>query len=396
MNACIDHPVARLFTVAEERLLCGHRRWLHRRPEIAFKEFATADYVAAELGRLGLQPERGLAGTGIVATVRGREPGRAVGLRADMDALPVHEMTGLPHASATPGMMHACGHDGHTAILLGAARLLAQDRDFAGIVHLVFQPAEENEGGARVMAEQGLFMRYPMDAIFGLHNWPGLPLGTVAVMPGPMMASFDVFEITLTGAGGHAAMPHRVDDLVMAGSALALALQTIISRRLDPALPGVVSITQVQAGSAWNVLPDRYVLKGSCRAFGKATQDTFEAAMREIAAGIAASHGVQVDLRYERRIPATVNDPDCAALAASCARAVLGESRVRTDVAPSMAGEDFSFLLERCPGAYLWLGIGEDHPPLHSSAYDFEDGVIADGARLMASLALAACRAPAS
>lgn len=388
MFRCTDHYVPRLLTSVEEQLLCGHRHWLHQRPEIAFAEFKTADYVAAELERLGLRPERGLAGTGIVATVMGDRPGPSVGLRADIDALPVTEATGLAHSSKHAGMMHACGHDGHTAILLGAARLLAGNRDFAGKVHLVFQPAEENEGGGRVMVEDGLFDRYPMDAIYGLHNWPGLPVGTVAVMPGPMMASYDVFEIVVTGDGGHAAMPHRVDDVIVAGSAIVMSMQTVISRRLDPMLGGVLSITQAHGGSAYNVLSDRYELKGCCRALGKKTQDVIESAMREIASGIAAAHSVKAEVRYERRLPATVNDPQCAELAASCARAVLGEGRVETNLLPSMAGEDFSFMLERCPGAYLWLGIGENHAPLHSSRYDFDDRVIADGARVMASLAI--------
>ena len=389
MKACADHAIARLLTGTEEQLLRGHRRWLHQRPEIAFKEFATADYVAAELERLGLHPERGLASTGVVATVQGIRPGHAVGLRADMDALPVVETTGLAYASVHAGLMHACGHDGHTAMLLGAARLLAGDRNFAGSVHLVFQPAEENEGGGRVMVEEGLFERYPMAAIFGMHNWPGLPVGSIAVMPGPMMASFDVFEITLQGTGGHAAMPHRVDDVVIAGSAIAMALQTIVSRRVDPVRCGVVSITQAQAGSAWNVLPDSYVLKGCCRTLDSQTQALIEDSIRKIAIGFGAAYKVSVDVRYERRIPATVNDPSCAALAASCARAVLGAERVQTHLLPSMAGEDFAFMLERCPGAYLWLGVGEDHAPLHSSRYDFDDDVIADGSRVLASLALA-------
>lgn len=394
MFPCPDHYIPRLLTDVEQELLCGHRRWLHQRPEIAFKEFQTSDYVANELEKLGLRPERGLAGTGIVATVVGGRSGRSVGLRADMDALPVAEATGLAHASQHPGMMHACGHDGHTAILLGAARLLAGERDFPGKIHLVFQPAEENEGGGRVMVEDGLFEQYPMDAIFGMHNWPGLPVGTVAVMPGPMMASYDVFDITVRGAGGHAAMPHRVDDVVVAASAIVLSMQTVISRRLDPMLGGVVSITQAHAGSAYNVLPDTFTLKGCCRALGKQTQDVIESSMREIAAGIAAAHGVTVDVDYERRLPATINDPACAELAAACARTVLGMARVCTELPPSMAGEDFSFMLEKCPGAYLWLGIGEDHPPLHSSRYDFNDRVIADGARVLASLARTALVAP--
>lgn len=394
MTACLDCRIPRLFTALEQEQLRAHRHWLHARPEIAFKERLTSDYVSAELESLGLRPERGLAGTGIVATVQGGgRQGRAVGLRADMDALPVQEATGAPHASIHPGMMHACGHDGHTAMLLGAARLLAEDRDFDGAVHLVFQPAEENEGGGRVMVEQGLFEHHPMQGIFGLHNWPGLPRGHVAVMPGPMMASFDVFEITLRGKGGHAAMPHRVDDLVVAGSSLASALQTIISRRVDPASRGVVSITQVQAGNVWNVLPDAYVLRGTCRALTPATRDEIEQSMKEIAAGVANAFNLQLDIRYERRVPATINDEDCARLAAACAAELLGPERVSTRMLPSMAGEDFSFMLEQCPGAYLWLGIGEDHAPLHSATYDFDDSVIADGSRLLVSLAHTALKA---
>ena len=367
VSACIGHAIPRLFTRHEQQILCGHRHWLHARPELAFKEHLTADYVAAELESLGLRADRGLAGTGIVSTVQGRRGGLSVGLRADMDALPVLETTGLSYVSMHTGLMHACGHDGHTTMLLGAARLLAGDRNFDGQVHLVFQPAEENEGGGRVMVDEGLFERYPMDAIFALHNWPGMPAGHVAVTPGAMMASFDVFDITLYGAGGHAAMPNRVDDVVVAGSALVLALQTIISRRLDPGLCGVLSITQAQAGSAYNVLPDTYVVRGCCRALGTPTQDVIEDSMREIAAGVASAHNLTVDVRYERRMPVTINDPRTAELAASCAKNLFGATRVQTDLRPSMAGEDFSYMLERCRGAYLWLGIGEDHPPLHSS-----------------------------
>jgi amidohydrolase len=378
----------RSFDREEEERLRGHGHWLHAHPEIAYREVDTAEYVARELEALGLKPVRGLATTGIVATIERRPGTRAVGLRADMDALPVHEATGLSHASQTPGMMHACGHDGHTAMLLGAARLLVEDRSFEGNIHLVFQPAEENEAGGRAMIEDGLFERFPMEAIYGLHNWPGLPLGHVAVRPGSMMASFDVFEITITGHGGHAAMPHKVDDVVLAGSSLAVALQTVVSRRLDPGARGVLSITRVQAGNVWNVLPDRYVLKGTCRAIDAASRDTIESAMKEIAAGIAAAFGVAIDVRYERRVPATINDPGCARFAQACAETLFGAERVHHDILPSMASEDFSFMLERCPGAYLWLGVGEDHMPLHSARFDFADAVLADGARLLATLAL--------
>jgi hippurate hydrolase len=305
-----------------------------------------------------------------------------------MDALPVHEQTDLAHASTRPGVMHACGHDGHTAILLGAAKLLAEDRNFAGKVHLVFQPAEENEGGGRVMVEQGLFERYPMDAIFAMHNWPGLPRGHVAVMPGAMMASFDAFDIALRGPGGHAAMPHEARDVIVGGSALVTALQTIVSRRLDPTLSAVVSVTQVQSGSAYNVLPDTYTVRGGCRALSTATQDLLEASIRQIASGVAAAHGLDVEVCYQRRVPPTVNCPESAALVAKCAQALYGPQRVHTQLSPSMAGEDFSFMLQRRPGAYLWLGIGEDHAPLHSSLFDFDDEVLEDGARLLASIAM--------
>ncbi|MEZ0604209.1 M20 aminoacylase family protein [Paraburkholderia sp. IW21] len=392
MTQCASFTLPRLFTTQEEDALCGHRRWLHANPELAFKELRTSDYVTTQLESFGLTPERGLAGTGVVATVVGQTEGRSVGLRADMDALPVLEMTGLAHGSRHEGIMHACGHDGHTAMLLGAAKLLSEDRDFPGKIHLVFQPAEEQEGGGRVMVEDGLFDRYPMDAIFAIHNWPGLAKGHVAVMPGPMMASFDVFDITLRGAGGHSAMPHKVDDVVVCGSGIVTALQTIVSRRLDPMQCGVMSITQVNSGSAYNVLADTFVLRGSCRTLSSAVQDEIESSMHRIVGGIASAFNIHADVRYERRLPATINDPNCATLAAVCAEQLFGSDRVHTGMVPSMASEDFSFMLQRCRGAYLWLGIGEQHAPLHSSHYDFEDGVIADGSRLLATLALTALR----
>lgn len=368
--------------------LVAVRRDIHAHPEMAFKENRTSDLIAAKLAEYGLEVHRGIARTGIVAVLRRGTSGRAIALRADMDALPIVEKNDFAHCSTHSGVMHACGHDGHATMLLGAARHLAAAGDFDGTVYFVFQPAEENEGGGRVMVEEGLFERYPMEAIYGLHNWPGLPQGHVAVRPGPMMASFDVFEITLRGRGGHAAMPHRVDDVVLAGSALAMSLQTVVSRRLDPAQRGVLSITQVLAGNVWNVLPDVCTLKGTCRAFGAATRDRLESAMREVAAGIAQAHGVDVEVRYERRVPATVNDAGAARLAARCAVDLLGAARVRTEFLPSMAGEDFSFMLERCPGAYLWLGVGETHAPLHSPHFDFNDAVLADGSRLLAAIAM--------
>ncbi|EZP49981.1 M20 aminoacylase family protein [Sphingomonas sp. RIT328] len=385
-------PSIRALTEAEANGLREHRHWLHAHPEIAFKEHLTAAHVAQELERLGLVPERGLAGTGVVATIEGRPGGRTVGLRADMDGLPIEETGTLPYASRHPGAMHACGHDGHTAMLLGAARLLAEDRSFAGRVHLVFQPAEETEGGGRVMVEDGLFRRYPMDAIFALHNWPGIATGRVAVRAGAMMASFDVFEITLAGKGGHAAMPHRVDDVVVAGCELVAALQTVVSRRLDPSDAAVLSVTGVQSGGTWNVLPDVFVLRGSCRALSHGTRAGLEKSIRTIADGVAAAHGLSAKVEYERRVPATINEPHCARMAAQTAVEIFGSDRVETEFAATMAGEDFAFMLERCPGAYLWIGVGEEHAPLHSQAYDFNDAVLGDGARLLAALAIASLR----
>src|SRR3954471_15159012 len=282
------------------------RRDIHAHPETAFEEHRTSDYVAKKLGEFGIQVERGLAGTGLVGTIK-RGEGPAIGLRADMDALHIHEANGFGHKSQNEGKMHACGHDGHTTMLLGAARYLQETGRFKGTVHFIFQPAEENEGGGRKMIEDGLFKKFPVQSVYGMHNWPGTPVGTFAVRPGPMMACFDIFEITVTGKGGHAAMPHTGVDPVVAAAQIVTSLQTIASRNTHPVDSAVVSVTQIHAGDTWNVIPESVVLRGTTRSFKPAVRDAIEARMKQIADGVAAAHGASAKFRYERRYPPTIN-----------------------------------------------------------------------------------------
>jgi len=360
------------------------RRDLHAHPELAFGEWRTADLVAAHLTGLGIEIRRGLAGTGVIGKLRRGTSDHAIGLRADMDALPVDEQNGFAHRSQHPGCMHACGHDGHTAMLLGAAEALAAGAvDFDGCVYFIFQPAEEHEGGGRVMVEQGLFEQHPMQAVYGLHNWPGLPVGQMAVMSGPVMAGTDRFEITVTGRGGHAAMPHQAADTVVAGAALVQALQTLVSRNTDPLEPTVLSVTRFHAGHADNVLPEVAQLGGTVRSFSPAQQTLMEEGMRRICAGVGAAYGVAAALDYQRGYPPTVNSADEAALCVEAAAAVLGAENVRDDLKPSMGAEDFAYLLGQRPGCYVWLGNGpgEGGCLLHSPHYDFNDGIIDLGIR---------------
>ncbi len=368
----------------DDALLAAMRSWrhdLHAHPETAFEEFRTADFVAARLAEDGFEVHRGLGGTGVVGTLT-VGTGPTIGLRADMDALHVSEKTGLPHASRHPGRMHACGHDGHTTMLLGAARHLAATRSFAGTLRVIFQPAEENEGGGRRMIADGLFDKFPCDRIFGLHNWPALPLGTFGVNGATMMAAFDTFEIEVHGKGCHGAMPETGIDPIVVGAEIVTALQTIVARRLGPLERAVVSVTQFHGGDTWNVVPDGVILRGTTRSMSPDVQDRIETAMRELCEGIAAAHGARAELRYERRYPATINTPAEAAEAAAAARAVLGEAAVNADCAPSMAAEDFGFMLQEKPGAYAFLGVGDaDHrASLHNPLYDFNDAALALGA----------------
>jgi len=364
------------------------RRDIHAHPETAFEEHRTSELVARKLAEFGLAVTRGLAGTGVVGTLKAGSGGRAIGLRADMDALHVHEKNGFAHRSQHAGRMHACGHDGHTTMLLGAAKYLAETRNFDGTVHFIFQPAEESEGGGRVMVEQGLFDKFPVEAVYGMHNWPGMPVGQFGVMKGPMMASFDIFEIIVTGVGCHAAMPQRGIDPVVVAAEIVGALQTIASRTISPLDAAVVSVTQFHAGDTWNVIPEEAVLRGTTRTFKPELQDHVEARVRRIAEGIAATHGCTAALRYERRYPATVNSAAETDIAADALAEVVGAANVLRDLAPTMGSEDFAFMLQAKPGCYVWIGNGpgEGGCSLHNPGYDFNDEILPIGASYWARL----------
>lgn len=362
------------------------RRDIHAHPELAFKEQRTADIVARELSAYGLEVHRGLAGTGVVGVLRQGRSARAIGLRADMDALPIEEKNTFAHASVHPGQMHACGHDGHTAMLLGAARYLSENRAqlaFDGTVYFIFQPAEESEGGALVMVEQGLFRQFPMDAVYGLHNWPGIPLGEMAIVPGPVMAGTCCFEITVRGHGCHAAMPHQGTDSLVAASQLVLALQTVVSRNLHPCDSAVVSVTQIHGGEALNAIPDTAVLRGTIRSFKQEVQETVERAIDRLCAGVGETFGVHFSIRFDQRYPATINDVHETRLCQQLARKLLGDDKVRCDEMPSMGAEDFSYMLREKPGCYVWLGNGPGSGGcmLHNAGYDFNDAAIPVGIR---------------
>ena len=363
------------------------RRELHAHPETAFEEHRTSEFVAARLEEFGLTVHRGLAGTGLVASLEGKRPGpRTIALRADMDALDVLEHNHFDHVSQNPGKMHACGHDGHTTMLLGAARYLAETRNFAGTVRFIFQPAEENEGGGRVMIEDGLFEKFPAEAVFGMHNWPGLPTGTFAVREGPILAAFDIFELTVRGKGSHAAMPHLGVDPVVAAAQIVSGLQTIASRMVSPLDSAVVTVTQIHGGDTWNVIPDEVVLRGTCRSFKPEVQAATEAAIRRISEGVASALGASVEMRYERRYPPTVNSAAETVLAADTAADIVGDAKVNRDATPSMGAEDFAFMLGEKPGCYILVGIGENAANLHNPHYDFNDEILPLGASYWARL----------
>jgi hippurate hydrolase len=363
------------------------RHDIHAHPETAFEEQRTSALVAKKLESFGLRVHKGLGRTGVVGTLAAGSGKRSIGLRADMDALHIHEKNGFDHRSQHEGKMHACGHDGHTTMLLGAAKYLAKTKNFDGTVHFIFQPAEENEGGGREMVEQGLFDKFPCESVYGMHNWPGMPVGQFGVRPGPMMASFDIFEVELTGRGSHAAMPHTGIDPVVAASALVQALQTITSRNVDPIESAVVTVTQVHAGDTWNVIPDAAVLRGTTRAFKPEVQDLVERRMREICAGIAATYGAQVKIRYERRYPPTVNAARETEICASVLEHMVGPENV-VRVPPVMGSEDFAFMLQAKAGCYIFVGNGpgEGGCMLHNPHYDFNDEVLPIGASYWANL----------
>ncbi len=365
------------------------RHDIHAHPETAFEENRTAEVVAKKLESFGIEVHRGLAKTGVVGVLRSGSSKRAVGLRADMDALDIHETNDFDHASTIPGKMHACGHDGHTTMLLGAAKYLAETKNFDGTVYFIFQPAEENEGGGRVMVEEGLFDKFPAESVYGMHNIPGIPVGHFAVRPGPMMAAYDIFEITVNGVGAHGAMPHQGIDPVMVGSQIVVALQAIVSRYTDPMDTAVVSTTQFHSGDAWNVIPQTAVLRGTVRTFKAEVQDRVQRQIEEISRNVAAAFGATIGWRYERRYPATVNSELETEIAARAAGTVAGEGKVNRNPTPAMGSEDFAFMLQARPGCYIWVGNG-DRPGscmIHNPGYDFNDDILPVGASYWATLA---------
>jgi len=367
---------------AQQTRYVALRRDLHAHPELAFEEHRTADIVADFLAAAGIEVHRGLAGTGVLGVLKVGQGERSIGLRADMDALPLHELNPFPHRSRHDGRMHACGHDGHTAMLLAAADYLAATRQFDGTVHFIFQPAEETVGGARVMIEEGLFARFPMQQVFGMHNWPGLPAGEFAVHSGPVMACADQFDVTLRGHGAHAAMPQQGRDPLLAGAALVQALQGIVSRNVDPLDAAVISVTRFQAGEAYNIIPDQVTLGGTVRAFKAEVEDLLEAAMERTCAGVGAAHGVEATLDYRRGYPPTVNSAAEVAICRKVLHDLVGAERVHGDLPPSMGAEDFAYFLRERPGCYLWIGNGERQGGcmLHNPHYDFNDDILTLGA----------------
>lgn len=365
------------------------RRDLHAHPELSMREARTSALVREKLASFGVDEIiTGMATHGVVGVIRNGSSNRAIGLRADMDALPIHEETGLPYASQNQGVMHACGHDGHTAMLLGAAKYLAETRNFDGTVYLIFQPAEEFEAGADKMVQDGLFVRCPMDRVYGLHNWPETKAGTFLWRTGPVMAAVAFFDIIITGRGSHGASPHQGVDPIVVSSHIVSALQTIVSRNIEPIEGGVVSVGSISGGDAYNILPERVTMKGTARWYRPEVGDQIETGIRRLVNGIAESFGAKADLNFFRHAPATVNDADATVLAAEAAVAVAGLDRVQQMRAPTMGGEDFAFMLEAKQGAYLMLGSGrgEDDPLLHHPQYDFNDEILPLGASWWASL----------
>ncbi len=369
--------------------MVGWRRHLHQHPELAFEEVETSAIVAENLRSLGIDVTEGIGGTGVVGRLSTGTGGRSIGLRADMDALAITEANTFAHASRHAGRMHACGHDGHTAMLLGAAAQLARSGRFSGTVTFIFQPAEENGKGARAMLDDGLFQRFPVDAVFAMHNLPGLATGSFAVRSGAMMACEDTFEIRIDGRGAHAALPHRAIDPIVIGAEIVTALQTIISRSLDPLDNGVVSVTDFDVAAARNVLPGDVTLRGDCRSFRSEVQDCIESRMRRIVHGICAAHGADGTVAYRREFAATVNTPGKAELARSVIEQAFGADKLAPEAAPLMASEDFGLMLQHRPGAYVLIGNGTEGAAgqsLHSPDYDFNDAILSTGAAFWAAL----------
>jgi amidohydrolase len=365
------------------------RRDIHAHPELGLEEHRTSALVAAKLASWGIEVTRGLAGTGVVGTLRNGGGGRAIGLRADMDALEMTEANEFDHRSVNPGRMHACGHDGHTTMLLGAARYLAETHNFDGTVHFIFQPAEEGLGGGRIMVEEGLFDRFPCDAVYGAHNDTSLPVGTMVAVAGSVSAASDRFWIRIHGRGGHAARPHRAIDPLVVGCHVVLALQTVVARRVDPQEAAVLSITQFHAGSTGNVIGEEAVLNGTVRTLRPEVQDEVQDLLTSIATATAAAHGAEAVVEYERGYPPVVNAEEPTERAAMAAARVLGEGRVIRERRPGMGGEDFSFMAQRVPGCFVRIGQAEGErgsTPVHNPRYDFNDAILPIGASFWSTL----------
>jgi amidohydrolase len=386
----MSSPVDKIRKFHEE--LREIRHDIHSHPELGFEEKRTSEIVASKLAGWGIEVHQGIARTGVVGVVRGRksDSGRAIGLRADMDCLPLHETGDVPYRSRLDGRMHACGHDGHTTMLLGTARYLAETRHFDGTAYLIFQPAEEGGGGGQVMVQEGLFERFPADEVYALHNWPGLPPGKIAVRPGAMMAATDEIQITLRGKGGHAAMPHLTVDPVLIAAHVITALQSVASRNINPVDALVISLCSMQSSQvgAFNIIPDSVKLVGTVRSFRHETRDLAETRIKEIVAGVAASLGGSASIEYRRGYPPTINTAREAEFAASVGERIFGKDNVVRDADPTMGGEDFSYMLLARPGAYVWLGQGGGPSGcfLHNPGYDFNDDVIPLGAGYLAAL----------
>ncbi|ANB91275.1 peptidase M20 [Moraxella ovis] len=367
----------------------GWRHYLHQNPELGFEEYDTSRLVTEVLTNLGIKVHTGLAKTGVIGILKKGNGTRSIGIRADMDALPIQELGSADYASCQAGKMHACGHDGHTAILLGAATYLAKYGSFDGTVYFIFQPAEENLGGGVAMVEDGLFEQFAIDEIYGLHNWPGRPLGEICVNDGSMMASFDIFDITLQGVGTHAAMPEYGKDPIVAAAGLIAAVQSIVSREVASLKSAVLSITQIQGGDTYNIIPEYVTLKGTVRALDEKTRLMVKDRLLEYVEKLPALYGVTGSIDYQERYPATINNSECAAHIRRIASEVFGKDKVLENVPPTMASEDFSVMLNAKKGAYLWLGVDEPSrpsTPLHNPYFDFNDNVIAIGIHLWVSL----------
>ncbi|MEO6898053.1 MAG: M20 aminoacylase family protein [Caldimonas sp.] len=375
-----------------ETRLVRWRHDLHRFPETGFNEARTSDYVAQVLSLLGLEVHRGIGGTGVVASLRVGDGSSVIGLRADMDALALTEVAeGRPHVSQNAGCMHACGHDGHMAMLLGAAQLLVERRDFDGTVRFIFQPAEEHGRGAAAMMADGLFERFPVDEIYGAHNIPGMPAGHIAIRSGAIMASEDNFVIRITGRGGHAARPHMAIDPLVIGAEIVMALQTIVARSVDPSQPAVVSCTEFHTDGIRNALPTQVTIKGDTRSHSAGVQVLLERRMRELCQGICSAHGARCEVDYTHEFAPTVNWDRCVPVAAAAAAAVVGADQVDCDAQPMMISEDFGAFLRVVPGAFVFIGNGDGDSaggvPLHNPRYDFNDRVLPIGARYFAEIA---------